>query len=114
MKKVTRRMLPFVLAVIMCLCAAAPAFAATPEDNVAEPTAVVYYYKVTSSNGANMRYGPSTSYGIVASFAYGTYLYYKGYTTGSDGYTWIHLGHYNTTGWIRGDLVEYSGYYTGS
>lgn len=114
MKKVFKRAIPFVLVVVMCLCMAAPAFAAMPDENVAEPSAVVYYYKVISDNGANMRSGPSTSYSIVATFAYGTYLYYIGYTTGNDGRTWINLGHYDTTGWIRGDLVEYSGYYTGT
>ena len=114
MKKVFKRAIPFVLVVVMCLCMAAPAFAAMPDEDVVDPSAVIYYYKVISENGAYMRYGPSTDYSAVTAFAYGTYLYYIGYTTGSDGRTWIHLGHSATgyTGWIRGDLVEYDGYYT--
>ena len=112
--KTMKRLSCFVLVVVMCLCVAIPAFAATPDENIADVSSVVYYYKVVASSGANMRSGPSTSYGIVASFANGTYLYYIGYTSGSDGYRWYHLGHYDTTGWIRGDLVEYSGYYTGT
>ena len=114
MKRFMKRVVPLVLIVVMCVCTAAPAFAATADEDVAAPTSVVYCYKVTANSGANMRSGPSTSYSIVDSFAKGTYLYYIGYSRPGDGYTWYHLGHYNTKGWIRGDLVAYAGEYTGS
>lgn len=93
---------------------AAPVFAAAPDENVAELSTVVYGYKVTSATGANMRKGPSTSYGIVAHLPCETYLYYISYTTGIDGRTWIQLGYNDITGWIRADLVEYTGTYVGS
>ena len=114
MKTMFKKIMPMLLAVVLCVSLAAPAFAATPDEGVAGTDSVVYYYKVIASSGANMRSGPSTSYSLVDTFQYGTYLYYIGYSNPGDGYTWYHLGHYNTTGWIRGDLVEYSGYYVGS
>lgn len=115
MKKVFKRAIPLALAIVMCLCTAAPAFAAMPDENAAEPSTVVHCYKVTSSNGAYMREGPSTSYGLVAFFPRGTYLYYISYTTGTDGRTWIRLrDNNNTTGWIRADFVEYTESYVGS
>lgn len=114
MNKIMKRIAPLVLIVVMCVCMAAPAFAAAPDESVAGTNGVVYYYRVTASSGANMRSGPSTTYGIVSSFAQGTYLYYIGYSYPGDGYIWYNLGHYSTTGWIRGDLVTYAGTYNGS
>lgn len=114
MKTMFKKVVPLFLAVILCVSLAAPAFAAAPDDEVAGINSTLHYYIVTAPSGANMRYGAGTSYGVVATYSQGTYLYYAGnYAVSSiDGYMWLYLGYYSTTGWVRADLVQYVGPYT--
>ena len=62
--------------------------------------------QVTSST-ANIRSGPSTSYGKVATVSAGTILTVVSQTNGSDGYVWYKITTSGgTEGYIRSDLVK--------
>ncbi len=74
---------------------------------------VSQYWKITSSNGVNMRSGPGTSYSTVAGVPYNTTIKVTKKTC-AGGYTWGYTSYNGINGWVALDYAVYVGEITPS